>query len=56
MTKRLTKVDRMTNEEKDKITQSFWNAPNEAVFPPEDVSVVFNISLSWLQAKRCKGD
>lgn len=56
MPKRLTKVDRMTQEEKDAINQSFWNAPDEAVFPPEDVAVVFNISLSWLQAKRCKGD
>jgi len=56
MAKRLTKLDRMSQEEKDSVTQSFWNAPDEAVFPPEAVAVVFSISLSWLQAKRCKGD
>lgn len=56
MSKRLTKLDRMSAEQKESITQSFWNAPDEAFFPPEDVAVVFNISLSWLQAKRCKGD
>lgn len=44
MSKRLTKLDRMSQEEKDSISQSFWNAPDEAVFPPEDVAVVFNIS------------
>lgn len=46
----------MTAEDKNKITQSFWNAPDEAVFTPDCVAVVFNVSLSWLQAKRCKGD
>ncbi|MEB4800563.1 DNA-binding protein [Acinetobacter soli] len=56
MNKRPTKIDRMTPEEKLVHTKQFWIAPNDAVFPPETIAVVFNVSLSWLQLKRCTGD
>nr|WP_317659538.1 DNA-binding protein [Acinetobacter sp. UGAL515B_02] len=51
MNKRPTKIDRMTPEEKLVHTKQFWIAPNDAVFPPETIAVVFNVSLSWLQLK-----
>lgn len=52
---RLTKIDRMTAEDLLIETNRFWNSPNDAYFPPETVAVVFNVSLSWLQLKRCVG-
>ena len=55
MSKRLNKLDRMTPEEKLVHTKQFWIAPNDAVFPPETIALVFNVSLSWLQLKRCTG-
>ena len=53
---RLTKIDRMTSEEKDNAIQKFWKLPENAMFPPEIVALVCDVSLSWLQVKRCKGD
>ncbi|WP_416376708.1 DNA-binding protein [Acinetobacter sp. FDAARGOS_515] len=55
MSKRLNKLDQMTSEEKLVHAKQFWIAPNDAVFPPETIAVVFNVSLSWLQLKRCTG-
>lgn len=52
---RLTKIDRMTAEDLLIETNRFWNSPNDAYFPPETVAVVFDVSLSWLQLKRCVG-
>lgn len=52
---RLTKLDRMTPEEKLTETSRFWSSPMNAYFPPETIALVFNVSLSWLQLKRCTG-
>jgi hypothetical protein len=53
---RVTKIDRMTNEAKQNAIHKFWNLPEEAIFPPEIIALVCDVSLSWLQVKRCKGD
>ncbi|PVZ86950.1 DNA-binding protein [Serratia sp. S1B] len=53
--KRLTKLDRITPEQILIETNRFWNSPTDAYFPPETVAVVFDVSLSWLQLKRCVG-
>jgi len=55
MNKRLTKLDRMTPEEKLTENHRFWASPNTALFPPETIAIVFDVSLSWLQVKRCTG-
>ena len=52
---RLTKLDRMTSEEILMETKRFWDSPQDAYFPPETVAIVFDVSLSWLQLKRCDG-
>lgn len=54
--KRLTKLDRMTTEEKTAEAINFWAADNEATFTPEVLSIVFKKSLAWFQLKRCTGD
>lgn len=54
-TKRLTKLDRMTSEEKIAETKRFWESADEAPFPPETIAMVFDVSLSWLQLKRTVG-
>lgn len=56
MGKRLNKLDRMSAEEKSLAIKSFWDAPNDAPFPPETIALAFNVSLPWLQLKRCAGD
>lgn len=53
--KRLTRLDRMTADEKLIETNRFWSSPNTAYFPPETIAIIFNVSLSWLQFKRCTG-
>lgn len=55
MSKRLTKLDRMTSEEKLIETSRFWSSPMDAYFPPETIAIIFDVSLSWLQLKRCTG-
>lgn len=55
MTKRLNKVERMTAEEKIAETTRFWKSPDDALFPPETIAIVFDVSLAWLQVKRCSG-
>lgn len=52
---RLTKLDRMTYEQKLNETNRFWSSPNDSYFPPETIAIVFDVSLSWLQLKRCIG-
>lgn len=52
---RVTKLDRMTPEQILIETKRFWDSPQDAYFPPETVAVVFDVSLSWLQLKRCVG-
>ena len=53
---RPTKIDRMSDEAKEKAIQRFWQLPESAIFPPEIVALVCGVSLSWLQVKRCQGD
>lgn len=53
---RPTKIDRMSNEAKEKAIEKFWQLPDSAIFRPEVVALVCDVSLSWLQVKRCRGD
>ncbi|RZG71869.1 DNA-binding protein [Acinetobacter wuhouensis] len=53
---RLTKLDRMTVEQKTAEAINFWAADNNATFTPEVLSIVFKKSLPWFQLKRCTGD
>lgn len=53
--KRLSKLDKMTPEQKAAEAIKFWAAPDDATFPPETLAVVFEMSLPWFQLKRCTG-
>ncbi|MEQ1229891.1 DNA-binding protein [Acinetobacter junii] len=53
---RLTVLDRMTLNEKLAESKRFWESESEALFPPKTVAIVLDMSLSWLQNKRCSGD
>lgn len=53
---RLTKLDRMTTEEKAAEAIKFWAAPNNATFTQEVLAIVYKKSLPWFQLKRCTGD
>lgn len=53
--RRLNKLERMTPEEKLLETKRFWESSDDAPFPPETIAIVFDVSLSWLQFKRCTG-
>lgn len=52
---RLTKLDKMTPEEKIAAIDDYRNAPNDAVFPPETIALVYHVSLALLQKMRCEG-
>ena len=54
--KRMTKLDRMTSEEKAAVADQFWKSQDDVCFPPEAIAVVLDVSPSWLQWKRCAGD
>lgn len=53
--RRLTKLDRMSNDEKRDLISDYRSAPDDADFPPEVLSLVYGFSLPWLQKKRCEG-
>ncbi|KAF1025025.1 MAG: hypothetical protein GAK29_02194 [Acinetobacter bereziniae] len=53
---RLTKLDRMSNEEKKALIDDYRNAPTDSDFSPEVLSLVYGFSLPWLQKKRCEGN
>ncbi|RKG33443.1 DNA-binding protein [Acinetobacter guerrae] len=55
MSKHPSKLERMTTDDKLVHSKQFWDAPNNAFFPPETIAIVFNVSMSWLQLKRCTG-
>lgn len=52
---RLTKLDRMSIEQKTAEAIEFWSSPIDATFPPETIAIAFKVSLPWLQLKRCDG-
>ncbi|MFW1828054.1 DNA-binding protein [Acinetobacter sp. ULE_I092] len=52
---RKTKLSKMTEEEKILATKIFWESPSDATFPPTTIALVFNVSIQWLQLKRCEG-
>ena len=56
MKKRLDRIARMSEEQRLSSIHQFWNLPEDAVFSPEVVALVCDMSLSWLQAKRCQGN
>ena len=35
--------------------EKFNTANNDASFSPEEIAAVLDVSLSWLQKKRCEG-
>ena len=41
MSKHPSKLERMTADEKLVHSKQFWNAPNNAFFPPETIAIVF---------------
>lgn len=52
---RLTKIDKMSEYQKKALIKDFRNAPMESEFTPETISLVYHMSLAWLQKKRCEG-
>lgn len=52
---RLSKLARMTIEEKTQAFERFEQASSESLFPPEIIALVFNVSESWLQKMRSLG-
>lgn len=52
---RLTKLDKLSAEEKKVLVEDFRNSPEESLFTPEAVSLACGFSLPWLQKKRCEG-
>ncbi|WP_411687840.1 DNA-binding protein [Acinetobacter indicus] len=56
MKKRLDRLARLSEEQRLSFIHGFWNLPEDAVFPPEAVALVCDMSLSWLQVKRCQGN
>lgn len=52
---RLTKLDRMSEERKKELIQDYRDAPADTEFPSEVIALVYHLSLSWLQKKRCEG-
>lgn len=52
---RQTKLSKMTEDEKLLATRIFWESPSDAMFPPTTIALVFNVSIQWLQLKRCEG-
>ena len=51
----MCKLSKMTAEEKQLAAKIFWDSPPEATFPPTTVAIVFDVSMPWLQLKRCEG-
>ncbi|MFW2039332.1 DNA-binding protein [Acinetobacter ursingii] len=45
----------MTLNEKIAESKRFWEAGENATFPPETIAIVMGMSLSWLQNKRSSG-
>ena len=52
---RLTKLDKMSIEQRTAEAIKFWASPVDAAFPPETIAITFEVSLPWLQLKRCDG-
>lgn len=55
MSKRVCKLNTMTQQEKEAAKKEFWQASNDETFPPETVAIVLHASTYWLQKKRCEG-
>ncbi|MDQ8951981.1 DNA-binding protein [Acinetobacter rudis] len=53
---KLTKLDQISPEERLSETQRFWVSPDDALFPSKTIALVFDVSIPWLQLKRCTGD
>ncbi|EOR08621.1 hypothetical protein F896_01147 [Acinetobacter genomosp. 15BJ] len=45
----------LNSEEKQVEIDKFNTASNDASFSPEEIAAVLDVSLSWLQKKRCEG-
>ncbi|EXF56028.1 hypothetical protein J502_2897 [Acinetobacter sp. 1294596] len=53
---RLTKLARMSAEEKAAAKKEFEEASSESYFPPEVIALAFGVSEAWLQKTRSNGD
>lgn len=51
----MSKLNSMTTTEKEIEIERFQNANDSEAFPPEVIAIVLDVSLSWLQKKRCEG-
>ncbi|MDK1683515.1 helix-turn-helix domain-containing protein [Acinetobacter terrestris] len=49
------KIDQMTQQEKDERLNRFLNAPEQQLFPQEDVAIYLSCSIHTLQRLRCVG-
>lgn len=49
------KIQQMTQQEKDERLSRFLNAPEQQLFPQEDVAIYLSCSIHTLQRLRCVG-
>lgn len=52
---RLTKLERMSDLEKQEAIKYFNEASDDTFFPPEVIALIFKVSESWLQKMRSLG-
>ncbi|MDO8415540.1 MAG: DNA-binding protein [Agitococcus sp.] len=48
-------IQELMPEQTASLKLAYWNAPHDADFEQETISLAYNVSLSWLQAKRSNG-
>lgn len=51
----MSKLSSMTTAEKKIEIERFQNANDSEAFSPDVIAIVLDVSLSWLQKKRCEG-
>ena len=51
----MSKLNSMTAAEKEIEIERFQNANDSEAFSPDVIAIVLDVSLSWLQKKRCEG-
>ncbi len=51
----MSKLNSMTTAEKEIEIERFQNANDSEAFSPDVIAIVLDVSLSWLQKKRCEG-
>ncbi|KEC82505.1 MULTISPECIES: helix-turn-helix domain-containing protein [unclassified Acinetobacter] len=51
----MSKLNKLTSEEIQAEINKFYDADEHISFSPESIAIVLDVSLSWLQKKRCEG-